>query len=248
MTFNAAVFDVHPGDRRQMERILGKEKEARASSGVTLYSESFGSTGSLLVYPMKHDIFFIDAADSAVSTDGSINIETAREIRAAGVVAPIVLFYREDIDMPPLPDDLENVVTFKKPITTAFVRSVLDKRTAEKATLPVRYEIRGGKETYYVYDYEIMYALPAGRFTDVYLTEGRKVHVMESLKGFGGQFEKKKSLKLIGSGFVINLEHITSAFLCIFIMTDGRKLFCPPLHFIYYCILRKRMKKQKTES
>jgi len=82
MTFNTAVFDTHPGDRRQLERIFAKETDIRKHKGELVSCETFGSTQSMLVSPMKYDLFIVDATDKDDPESYTVNLEIAKEIIA----------------------------------------------------------------------------------------------------------------------------------------------------------------------
>ncbi len=225
MTFNTAIFDVHPGDRRQLERILAKEKPLLEAEGSTVYSESFGSTGSMLIAPMKYDLFIVDAAEDDDPDGAATNLEVARAIRAAGAIAPVVLLFREGVKMPE-ECDMADVILFQKPTTTAFIHEVLTSWIKEKATRTPRYELRGDTVTYYVYAREVMYALALENSVDVYLTEGRYLHILEPMSYIYKMFEKDLSLVKVGRNALMNMHHIVSAEGNSFKMADDHRITC----------------------
>ena len=230
MTFSAAIFDIHPGDRRQLERIFSKETLERKSAGNTLYTEAFGSVASMLISPMKFDLFVVDAADENAPDAGDENLEVARRIREAGVIAPIVLFFREGVAIPAC--DIPDVTLFSKPVTTALIRDLLDKWMEEKSTRSPRFEIRGDKNTYYVSPKEVIYAISSGNAVDVYLTEQRYAHVLEPISYIFSMFEKDVSFLKVGRNALINMHHVVSAEDGGFRMSDDHRIPCNIIDFI----------------
>ena len=55
-----AICDDHMADRKQMERLLGRESDRRLNTTGVLYVDSFGSKESILVTPMIYDAIFMD--------------------------------------------------------------------------------------------------------------------------------------------------------------------------------------------
>ena len=55
-----AICDDHMADRKQMERLLGRESDRRLNTTGVLYVDSFGSKESILTTPMIYDAIFMD--------------------------------------------------------------------------------------------------------------------------------------------------------------------------------------------
>ena len=60
-----AICDDHMADRKQMERLLGRESDRRMNTTGVLYVDSFGSKESILVTPMIYDAIFMDMTEDA---------------------------------------------------------------------------------------------------------------------------------------------------------------------------------------
>ena len=58
-----AICDDHMADRKQMERLLGRESDRRLNTTGVLYVDSFGSKESILVTPMIYDAIFMDMTE-----------------------------------------------------------------------------------------------------------------------------------------------------------------------------------------
>ena len=72
-----AVCDDHLVDRKQMERLLGRESDRRIHTTGVLYIDSFGSQESILSTPMIYDAIFMDMTE-----DGCDAVELANALRA----------------------------------------------------------------------------------------------------------------------------------------------------------------------
>ena len=95
-----AICDDHMADRKQMERLLGRESDRRLNTTGVLYVDSFGSKESILVTPMIYDAIFMDMTE-----DGCDAMELSHMLRADGTDVPIVFCcdkvdYRKSKNLP----------------------------------------------------------------------------------------------------------------------------------------------------
>jgi len=239
MTFNTAVFDTHPGDRRQLERIFAKETDIRKHKGELVSCETFGSTQSMLISPMKYDLFIVDATDKDDPESYTVNLEIAKEIRRAGVKdTPIALLFREEVNMPPS-CDIPGVTLYHKPVVSAYIRELIDTVMGKKSGLPSHYEIRGQEETWYLHIDEILYAIADAPYTNVYMTAGRMAHTLEDLPVTAAYMKKETHVVRLGKRYIINTHHIKEVGNIHVIMDDGRKINLTPVDIM---IIKKRMK------
>ena len=58
-----AVCDDNIADRKQMERLLGRESDRRLGTTGVLYVDSFGNRDAILTTPMIYDGLFIDMTE-----------------------------------------------------------------------------------------------------------------------------------------------------------------------------------------
>ena len=80
-----AVCDDNIADRKQTERLLGRESDRRINTTGVLYVDSFGNRNAILSTPMIYDGLFMDMVE-----DGCNAAEIARELRKAGSRLPII--------------------------------------------------------------------------------------------------------------------------------------------------------------
>ena len=58
-----AVCDDNIADRKQMERLLGRESDRRLNTTGVLYVDSFGNRSAILSTPMIYDGLFMDMVE-----------------------------------------------------------------------------------------------------------------------------------------------------------------------------------------
>ena len=115
-----AICDDHMADRKQMERLLGRESDRRLNTTGVLYVDSFGSKESILVTPMIYDAIFMDMTE-----DGCDAIELSHMLRADGTDVPIVFCcdkvdYRKSKNLP------DNALFLDKPIVVSELTETID--------------------------------------------------------------------------------------------------------------------------
>ena len=102
-----AVCDDNVADRKQLERLLGRESDKRKHDTGVFFTDSFGQSSVLARNPMPYDLFFIDLTE-----DNPDGLSFALSLCKAGVSAPIVLCssktdYRAAAEnLPNLPENL----------------------------------------------------------------------------------------------------------------------------------------------
>ena len=115
-----AICDDNIADRKQLERLLKRESDKRASSTGILYADSFGNADTLLANPMQYDLFLIDMC----KTEGTNGLDVLNALSAKGVTATIVMCcshidYRE-YTYP------ENILFLDKPIKAEELSNCID--------------------------------------------------------------------------------------------------------------------------
>ena len=128
-----AICDDNIADRKQLERLLGRESDKRKASTGVFYVDSFGDCEALAKNPMPYDLFFIDITTG--KTDG---LDFACELKSAGVTAPIILCssqidYRTKTDL--LPKTTYEFMHLSKPIITTELSSVAKANSGVLKTL-----------------------------------------------------------------------------------------------------------------
>ncbi len=159
MTVYIAICDTNIADRKQLERLLEREKDKRLhEKNDVLYIDSFGSEEALLTTPVKYDMFFIDI------TEGADNgMETAKRLRNRGITAPIVLCestisYSSYVNAP------EELIFIEKPVNPGQVSHLTDVALDWAGRKTPLVEIRCQKKTHFIRYDELVRAIPTDRF------------------------------------------------------------------------------------
>ncbi|MCR5688176.1 MAG: hypothetical protein K6G58_09160 [Lachnospiraceae bacterium] len=177
MTIYLAICDNNIADRKQLERLLSREKDRRLRENYdVLYIDSFGSEEALMATPVKYDIFFVDVTEGA-----SNGIEIAKKLRQRGISAPIVLC-QSTINYSSYVNAPEDIIYIEKPINAGQVSHLTDvafEWSKRKAPL---IEIRCQKDTRFIRHDELVKATPLDKFlTRISLSDGECVDMTESL-------------------------------------------------------------------
>lgn len=167
-----AVCDDNIADRKQTERLLGRESDRRMNSTGNLYIDSYGSADSLLTNPMVYDLFFID-----MTAEEPRGMELARLLRQLGVKAPIALCvssvdYRKYASVP------ENVIFIDKPLKVSELSEVIDSAVKICAQSESTIEVRGETETHYINPEDIILCRQKEHEVEIVLEEGKRAYLM----------------------------------------------------------------------
>lgn len=240
-----AVCDDNIADRKQMERLLGRASDRRLRTTGVLYIDSYGNVEAVLRSPMLYDAFFIDM------TNGPVNgFQLARKLIDAGVVAPIVLCI-STIDYPSVieaalakvPEDVteasnhdilrrqlhKQILYLQKPIKVDELDKMLDHAQNLKAETIPTIELRGEKETLYVHEDEILYAVKSGNYVHVTLTENRSLDLLSTLPNFYSQIAMFKNFIIISEHCLVNAAFVEKLSLLKMTMKDGQSFNVSPL-------------------
>ena len=209
---HVAICDDNGADRKQMERLLKRESDRRASTTGVLYVDSFGNANALLANALMYDVFYVDVC----MTPGVTVSVLIKGLAERGSNAPIVLCcskinYREQ-SFP------ENVFFLDKAIKVEELSDSIDKALAIKAAA-----LRGEENTIYVTEPEILYATVKGRSIIVTLTGGRTRALRTDLLNLYSQWAAVHDCFLPPSGhFLLNCRHIQKLGHLTATMTDGK--------------------------
>lgn len=240
-----AVCDDNIADRKQMERLLGRASDRRLRTTGVLYIDSYGNVEAVMRSPMLYDAFFIDM------TSGPVNgFQLARKLIDAGVTAPIVLCI-STIDYPSVieaalakvPEDVteasnhdilrrqlqKQILYLHKPIKVNELDEMLDHAQGLKAETIPTIELRGEKETLYVHEDEILYAVKNGNYVHVTLTEERSLDLLSTIPNLYSQIAMFSSFISISEHCLVNTAFVEKLSLLKLIMKDGQSFNVSPL-------------------
>lgn len=211
-----AVCDDNIADRKQFERLIRRESERRAAKDGILFADLFGNADSLLANPMQYDAFYIDMC----KTPG-VNVEQiVTTLVEKGVHVPIILC-SSDIDYRSLnlPGDISYL---DKPIKPEELSVTVDHALEVKANAVPLIELREEKETFYVTEPDILYAIQDGLLIAIYLKDGRVVHTMDNALNLFSQLESFPTFLVPTTRVMVNGRYIKAFKFRKIVMTDGK--------------------------
>lgn len=208
-----AVCDDNVMDRKQMERLLKREADARTTATTNFFADSYGNAPALLNNPMQYDLFYVDIC----KTEGVTGHDVVKGLLDKGVKSPIVLCC-SDIDYR-TESYPENVFFLDKPIKAAELSASIDQALSMKSQEVPVIELRDDKETIYVTEPEILYASESGSYVVVVLSDKREVRILTNIWNFYSQVEKYPSFAFATNKIVLNARNI--------VHMSGRKALMP---------------------
>lgn len=212
-----AICDDNVADRKQLERLLKRESTKRTGECGAFFADSFGNASALLANPMQYDAFYIDVC----KTEGITGTDIANQLCSQGVVAPIIMCcsdinYREFT--------FPSQVTFlDKPIIVAQLSASLDMVQEEKTKAVPVIELREDKQTVYVTEPDILYAVEETPIVNVYLKDGRKVTIKDTSLNLFSQIEGFPSFFSPSNKVILNGRHIQKISFHKATMIDGKE-------------------------
>lgn len=223
-----AICDDNIADRKQLERLLQREADRRASSGGILYIDSYGHPDRLLQNPLQYDAFFIDICH----TEGYLCADIISSLASAGSTVPVILCcseinYRND----KYPD---SVFFMDKPVKNTVLSDILDEVQKRKDSSVPLIELRGDRGTCYVAETDILYAQEnKSRHTTVTLTDGRQILIDSTAENFFEEIEHYPVFLLPLKYTLINCRYIKSIRFCTITMCDNASVnaFGPALAY-----------------
>lgn len=197
-----AVCDDNIADRKQSERLLGREADSRKEITEPLYVDYFGSPESLLYAPMIYDALLLD-----LTGNGNDALAVAHTLRESGHQLPIVFLcskinYRDTSSLP------EHALFLDKPIKAAELTQMIDVLFTIKSRAIQRMEFRDNHNTYYIHPDEIIYAEMDGNYAKLHLANGDSYRCICSLDTLISQFNVYECFFLIRDKIIANINHV----------------------------------------
>ncbi len=216
MTIYLAICDNNIADRKQLERLLEREKDRRLhEAGDVMYIDSFGSEEALLATPVKYDIFFIDITEGA-----SLGMDIAKKLRHRGITAPLVLCqstvnYTSYVNAP------EDIIYIEKPVNAGQITHLVDVAGEWSKKKTPLIEVRCQNDTHFIKHSELVRAVSLDRFyTRLCLEDGTFLEMTDSISSLAKQCESYGCFIRCGSD-IVNICHIRTSAGNGFLLTNG---------------------------
>ena len=202
-----AVCDDNIADRKQTERLLGRQSDRFfKETGERLYIDSYGNVEAFLRYPQMYDGLFID-----MKFEEPTGFEIVKLLLEAGVVRPIILCvsdidYRKQYEESGM--DIPNLMFIDKPIRVADLTAMMDKIKEIKGDPIPTLELRGKDGTFYAKNDDIVCVKKKGSEIHIYIEDGRIITLIEDIYNFYDQCAIFPQLCPINDNALINVNHI----------------------------------------
>ncbi|MCR5503508.1 MAG: hypothetical protein K6F53_10920 [Lachnospiraceae bacterium] len=238
-----AICDDNIADRKQLERLLGRESDARKADSGVFYTDSFGQGDKLYSSRMSYDLFFIDVTGS-----DETGFFLANRLIKGGVTAPVVLcsstidYKEEALKMTELPGNLRFL---NKPVLKDRLAEILDEAILEVGRKEPTIELRDQQDTFYVREDEILYAESEGQYLKVLLKDGRVASVFQDAYTFYMNHREFTHYVLTGPHVMVNAAYIGRLSRFKAVMTDGKEFRILP---VVYGRLKKAMERAESEK
>lgn len=228
-----AICDDNVADRKQLERLLSREADARIKSGdEPLYIDSFGNIAALMHAPKLYDVFFIDMTCNPAE-DG---LYVANLLRTDLILAPIVLC-RSKIDYQAQNSTLSDLIYLSKEIKAVEITDTISKIQAIKKQAKPTFEIRGREKTIYIHEEDFLYAEQINdRQAAVYLTNGYVSDLPDSITNLKSIMGKHSSLIMLHKHYLINSSYVKKLSMTSLLFHNDTKI---PLSLGEYLFLKK---------
>lgn len=199
-----AICDDNVADRKQLERLLGRESDKRKADTGVFYTDSFGDSDALVKNPMSYDLFFLDTASGEV--DG---LTIALRLREIGVTAPIVLCSSKIDYLSKISGgEAADFMHLNKPILTVELSATLDQAISMQQNRIPTIELRSDKDTFYVQEDDIIYALSDGVHVNVFLKNGTSLPIPSTMENFYNSISMFTHMLLLTEKSLINIAYL----------------------------------------
>lgn len=197
-----ALCDDNVADRKQSERLLGRESDSRLHTTGVLYLDSFGNSEVLLKAPMQYDLFILD-----MTGEGPNAMELARMLRKAGVTAPIALC-SSTLDYQAMEQQPDCIFHLHKPLKPQDIRDCIDKALAIRSSLARTYEIRCEQETHYISADTVVTVSPDGHLAKILFADGTELKMLGTPEDFYYLTEASGKFLFARKNLLVNREFI----------------------------------------
>ena len=228
-----AVFDDNIADRKQLERLLGRQSDRYQKEGKEhFYIDSYGNIEALMRFPQMYDIIFIDMVEPESEDSHFKNgMDVAKLLFEAGGIQNVVMCsskYDYEI-MAKEAGMYDKMLYIKKDIRVKDLEDILAVCESRIGHSAPRVELRGEKETVYAEEDDIICAQKQGLYSVmVKLTNGRSIDVITDIYNLYEECQIFTSVCPISEKAIINVNHIKEEKIFSVIMDNGEKIGIAP--------------------
>ncbi len=223
-----AICDDNIADRKQSERLLGREADRRRNDREAIYIDSYGNTAALLHSPMIYNMFLID-----YHSEGKTSLDVIRALREAGVVAPIWVLGSSEPDFLEAykKESFEDVFYMAKPIVREDLTAAVDKAYEFAALVKPPIEVRGLDDTIYIDADELLYVHCYDKQVEVHRANGDIDTLIGDYDETFHSFENNLRFLLARKRYIINRTFLAKLSLFRITLTNEDSFYIDPVTF-----------------
>lgn len=232
---NLAVCDDNIADRKQTERLLGRQSDRIfKETGERIFIDSYGNADAFLQNPQMYHGLFIDMVDSEMS-----GIDVLQNLLDQRILKPIIMCsslvdYKQKAQEAGI--TAGNVLFINKPIKVSELTEIVDQINELNKTVEHTMELRGKNETIYARGDEIICLKQLKSELVVYLSGGREISILEDIVNFYAQCSSFPQICPINDNALINIDHVKQTSFGKVIMDNDMSL---PVPFSYRNAIKK---------
>ncbi|MCR5403441.1 MAG: response regulator [Butyrivibrio sp.] len=204
---NLAVCDDNIADRKQTERLLGRQSDRIfKETGERIFIDSYGNAEAFLQNPQMYHGLFIDMVDSNMT-----GIEVLQNLLDQRILKPIIMCsskvdYKAQFIEAGMSAD--NVLFLNKPLKVSELTEVVDRIKELNKTVEHTIELRGKAETIYAKGDDIICAKQIKAELEVFLSDGRTIILLENIVNFYAECNCFPQMCPVNDNSFINIDHI----------------------------------------
>ena len=205
-----AVCDDNIADRKQTERLLGRQSDRIfKETGERIYIDSYGNVETFMQRPQMYHGLFIDMVDEKCN-----GLDILKKLLSIGIVRPIIMCsssinYKEKAAEAGIV--ASNVFFLDKPLKVADLTAMVDsiKELSGKAVPTI--ELRGNDETIYAKGDDIVCVTRTRTSKSellIYLTGNRSITIIADIVNFYDQCSVFPQLCPVNDYGIVNVNHV----------------------------------------
>lgn len=215
-----AVCDDNIAERKQTERLLGRQSDKRKNAGEEgFFIDSYGNIPAFMSVAQMYDALFVDMQETKEN-----GLDVGYMLLKAGVVAPIILLNNDKCNYKEMAgENADKFYFLDKPIRVKELEAILEICVEYSKNRIPTIELRNDAETIYAQGDDIISVVQDGSYLKITLTEGRSIKTLDTLYNFCDGLAAFPMLCPISDFVLININHIKKAGLLSVSLDNGEK-------------------------
>ena len=239
-----AVCDDNIADRKQTERLLGRQSDRIfKETGERIYIDSFGNVEAFLQNPQIYHGLFVDMVGSPIN-----GFEVLKKLLEAGITRPIIMC-TSSIDYKLLIQEAnisaDNIFYLDKPIKVAEITSIVDMIRDTATTSEPTMELRSRETTIYAKGDDIVCVKRLHSELEIHLAGKGTINVIADIVNFYDECAIFPQICPVNDNGLVNVNHVQKTSFGKVTMDNGVTL---PVSFTYRNAIKRTLESIKKGS